>query len=90
VQTFARAIERFASDGSARRACGDAVRQRVHSKFLVSHVVHQFEELYTRVLAMPPAQFGWLHGTTVPRSYLRWARSRVISRTPSELEIQKG
>jgi glycosyltransferase involved in cell wall biosynthesis len=90
VHGFARAIERFAVDGSARRRCGDAARQRVHSRFLVSHVVHRFEELYARLLAARPAQFGWLHGTTVPRSYLRWARSRVISRPPSELEIQKG
>lgn len=90
VHRFARAIKLLVADGNARRRCGDAARQRVHSRFLVSHVVHQFEELYARLLAIRPAQFGWLHGTTVPRSYLRWARNRVISRPPSELEIQKG
>jgi glycosyltransferase involved in cell wall biosynthesis len=90
AQAFARAIALFVSDGSARRACGEEARQRVRNRFLVSHVVQQFDELYVRLLDTRSAEFGWLRGTTVPRSYLHWARRRLIGRSPSELVVQKG
>jgi len=90
AQAFARAMARFVSDAGARRACGDEARQRVRNRFLVSHVVRQFDDLYVGLLDRRPAEFGWLRGTTVPRSYLQWARRRVLGRAPSELEVQKG
>jgi glycosyltransferase involved in cell wall biosynthesis len=81
---LAGALERFALDGEARRACGEKVSQRVRATFLVSHVVQQFEALYARLLERPRAEFQWLRGTTVPRSYLRWARQRVAGRISSD------
>jgi glycosyltransferase involved in cell wall biosynthesis len=81
---LAGALERFALDSEARRACGEKVSQRVRATFLVSHVVQQFEALYARLLERPRAEFQWLRGTTVPRSYLRWARQRVAGRISSD------
>jgi glycosyltransferase involved in cell wall biosynthesis len=79
AERFADAFERLAADFAARRELGEQVRNRVRSSFLAAQMVQRFEEIYAGLLAMPPERFGWVRGTTLPRSYLRWARQIVTA-----------
>ena len=84
-ESLAHAMGSLAEDEPLRRAYGAEARRRVHSSYLVSHVVQRFEELYTGLLARPASDFGWVRGTTVPRSYRRWLTQRITGRPAPEL-----
>ena len=71
------AMEQMAQDAAGRRARGEEARRRVCESFLVSHVVGRFEAIYTSLLDAPAREFGWMRGTTWPRSYTRWARTSL-------------
>lgn len=63
---LADALEALAGDAALRARLGAAGRARVRASHLVSHVVDQFDELYTSLLRRPSREFGWMSGTLWP------------------------
>lgn len=64
--SLADALECLTADVALRARLGAAGMARVRSSHLVSHVVRQFEELYSSLLRRPPREFGWMNGTLWP------------------------
>jgi hypothetical protein len=83
-------MEQMAQDAAGRRARGEEARRRVCESFLVSHVVGRFEAIYTSLLDAPGREFGWMRGTTWPRSYTRWAKKSLLRLTDRGRRVAAG
>jgi glycosyltransferase involved in cell wall biosynthesis len=74
---FAESLATLATDPDLRRRLGEAARRRVESMFLIDRYVRDFEDTYSRLLATPPARYGWLHAARWPHAYNDWVRDAV-------------
>jgi glycosyltransferase involved in cell wall biosynthesis len=72
--SFAAAIGRLAADRALRRRLGEAGRRRVESMFLIERYVRDYEAVYARMIAAPPATYSWRRAARWPRAYNAWIR----------------
>ena len=81
---FADALTELAADPERRAEMGAAGRALVAERFTMTHYVGRFAALYDELLALPAAEYGWVHGTRWPRAYTAWAmaaaRRRLLGR----------
>jgi glycosyltransferase involved in cell wall biosynthesis len=77
---FAAAVMRLTDDPSLRRRLGAAAQARVRTEFSFARWLAEFDAAYTRLLATPASEHGWVRGSTWPPVYTAWLRSAVARR----------
>lgn len=77
---FAAAVIRLADDPELRRRLGAAAQARVRTRFSFARWLADFDAAYTRLLAIPASDHGWVRGSSWPPVYTAWLRSAVARR----------
>ncbi len=69
------------SDPERLNAFGEHSKEFAREHFSMDRYISDFETVYSHLLARPRRHFGWLGGSSWPRTYTDWALNAVSIRT---------
>jgi len=80
--SLGRALLRLVDDAELRRRLGGRLHAVVQERFLIERYVEGLEEAYTRLLARPREELGWIRSgwRGEPGMYFRWTASAAARR----------